>query len=132
MVTGYPISLKLLIHRSVFVWLLQARPSSIARHRGVIKVTFLHDCLLKYVGGYAYPGLRSVVRSLHRYGISGFKGTCAVHLPNRKNYVERKGCFPGLGSSEDPALDVVEQLQRWMLLLRLALHSECEKKQPAE
>ena len=48
------------------------------------------------------------------YGIPGCEGTCAVHVPNRRNDAER---WPALGCSVDPGLSIVMQLQTWILLL---------------
>ena len=59
--------------------------------------------------------------------IPGCEGTCVMHVPNRKNepLAERNGHWPALGCLEDLALDIVMQLQTWMLLLWLDVHRGC-------
>ena len=62
------------------------------------------------------------------YGVSGFEGTCSVHINRRKNVTQRKGHCPAFGRSRDPELDVVAQLRRWLELAGLAVHPSCAKR----
>ncbi len=56
-----------------------------------------------------------------------------MHIDRRKNDTVRKGHYPALGRSKDPALDIVAQLQTWLRVAGLAVHSACVKRaRPAE
>jgi hypothetical protein len=63
---------------------------------------------------------------LTSYGVSGFEGTCSVHINRRKNGTQRKGHYP-FGRSRDPELDVAAQLRRWLELAGLAMHPSCAR-----
>ena len=51
-----------------------------------------------------------------------------MHINRRKNDTQRKGHYPALGRSQDPELDVVAQLRRWLELAGLAVHPRCAKR----
>jgi hypothetical protein len=65
---------------------------------------------------------------LASYGVPGFEGTCLVHIDRRKNDTVRKGHYPALGRSKDPALDIVAQLRTWLRVAELAVHRAYAKR----
>jgi hypothetical protein len=65
---------------------------------------------------------------MESYGVSGFEGTCSVHISRRKNDTQRKGHYPAFGRSSDPELDVVAQMRRWLELAGLVVHPSCAKR----
>ena len=127
-ITGCPSSLKLPIHRSVVAWLLRARPCTVAQHR---------SRLLTSLATLACLRVREVANLqvcdlwfdyLPGYGILGYEGTCGIHVLYRKNDSYRKGHWPALGRSSDPALDLVVQLRSWLGWLGLSVQDSCEKR----
>ena len=109
-------------------WLLAWRPTSLAAHRAR---------LLTVVAALACLRVNEVARLqvcdlwfdyLASYGIPGFEGTCSVHIDRRKNDTVRKGHYPALGRSKDPALDIVAQLRTWLRVAGLAVHRSCAKR----
>lgn len=127
-ITGCPSSLKLPIHRSVVAWLLRARPCTVAQHR---------SRLLTSLATLACLRVREVANLqvcdlwfdyLPGYGIPGYEGTCGIHVLYRKNDSYRKGHWPALGRSSDPALDLVVQLRSWLGWMGLSVHNHCEKR----
>jgi len=68
------------------------------------------------------------VRSVASYGVPGFEGTCSVHIDRRKNDTVRKGHYPALGRSQDPALDIVAQRRKWLRVAGLTVHRCCAKR----
>jgi len=127
-ITGRPLSLKLPVHRSVVAWLLRHRPDSIATHRARL-VTSLATVACLRVSEVARIQVCDLwFDHLTSYGVPGYEGTCAVHIPNRKNDAERKGHWPVLGRSADPSADLVAQLQTWLRLMDLRVHLECDKR----
>ncbi len=87
------------------------RPTSLAAHR---------VRLLTVVATLACMRVNEVARlqvyglwfdHLASYGVPGVEGTCLVHIDRRKNDTVRKGHYPALGRSKDPALDIVVQLR---------------------
>jgi hypothetical protein len=65
---------------------------------------------------------------LASFGVPGFEGTCSVHIDRRKNDTVRKGHYPTLGRSKDPALDIVAQRWTWLRVAGLAVHWSCAKR----
>ena len=61
------------------------------------------------------------------YGVSGFEGTCSLHINRRKNDTQGKGHYPAFGRSRDQELDAVAQLRRWLELAGLAVHPSCTR-----
>ncbi len=49
-------------------------------------------------------------------------------IDRRKNDMVRKGHYPALGRSKDPALDIVAQLRTWLRVAGLAVHRACAKR----
>ena len=106
-IRGRPLALKLPIQKATVRWLLAWRPTALAAHRAR---------LLTAVATLACMRVNEVARLqvcdlwfdyLASYGIPGFEGTCSVHIDRRKNDTVRKGHYPALGRSKDPALDIV-------------------------
>ena len=62
------------------------------------------------------------------YGVSGFLGTCSVHIDRRKNDTQHKGHYPAFSRWRDQELDVVVQLLLWMRATGLAVHPDCAKR----
>ena len=127
-IRGRPVALKLPIQKATVRWLLAWRPDSLAAHRAR---------LLTVVATLACLRVNEVARLqvcdlwfdyLTSYGVPGFEGTCSVHINRRKNDTQRKGHYPALGRSQDPELDVVAQLRRWLELAGLAVHPRCAKR----
>ena len=127
-VRGRPLALKLPIQTTTVRWLLAWRPASLAAHRAR---------LLTVVATLACLRVNEVARLqvcdlwfdyLASYGVSGFEGTCSVHIDRRKNDTVRKGHYPALGRSRDPALDIVAQLRTWLRVAGLAVHRSCAKR----
>jgi hypothetical protein len=125
---GRPLALKLPIQKATVRWLLAWRPTALAAHRAR---------LLTAVATLACLRVNEVARLqvcdlwfdyLASYGIPGFEGTCSVHTDRRKNDTVRKGHYPALGRSKDPALDIVAQLRTWLRVAGLAVHSACAKR----
>ncbi len=117
-IRGRPLALKLLIQR----WLLAWRPFALVAHLAR---------LLTVVATLACMRVNEVARLqvcdlwfdyLASYGVSGFEGTCSVHIDRRKNDTVRKGHYPAFGHSRDPALDIVAQLRTWLRVTGLAVH----------
>jgi hypothetical protein len=50
------------------------------------------------------------------------------HIDRWKNDTVRKGHYPALGRSKDPALDIVAELQTWLRVAKLAVHAACAKR----
>ncbi len=110
-VRGRPMALKLPIQKATVRWLLAWRPTTLAAHRAR---------LLTVVATLACMWVNEVARlqvcnlwfdHLASYGVPGFEGMCSVHIDQRKNVTVRKGHYPALGRSKDPALDIVAQLR---------------------
>jgi hypothetical protein len=127
-IRGRPLALKLPIQKATVRWLLAWRPTALAAHRAR---------LLTAVATLACMRVNEVARLqvcdlwfdyLASYGIPGFEGTCSVHIDRRKNDTVRKGHYPALGRSKDPALDIVAQLRTWLRVAGLAVHSACAKR----
>jgi hypothetical protein len=127
-IRGRPLALKLPIQKATVRWLLAWRPTTLAAHRAR---------LLTAVATLACMRVNEVARLqvcdlwfdyLASYGIPGFEGTCSVHIDRRKNDTVRKGHYPALGRSKDPALDIVAQLRTWLRVAGLAVHSACAKR----
>jgi hypothetical protein len=106
-----PLALKLPSQKTTVRLLLAWRPASLAAHR---------VRLLTVVATLACLRMNEVARLqvcvlwfdyLASYGVSGFEGTCLVHIDRRKNVTVRKGHYPMLGRSKDPAIDIVAQLR---------------------
>ena len=111
-VRGRPMALKLPIQKATVRWLLAWRPTSLAAHRAR---------LLTVVATLACMRVNEVARlqvcdlwldHLASYGVPGFEGTCSVHVDRRKKDTVRKGHYPALGRSKDPALDIVRSCGR--------------------
>jgi hypothetical protein len=127
-IRGRPLALKLPIQKATVRWLLAWRPTTLAAHRAR---------LLTAVATLACMRVNEVARLqvcdlwfdyLASYGIPGFEGTCSVHIDRRKNDTVRKGHYPALGRSKDPALDIVAQLRTWLRVAGLAVHPACAKR----
>jgi hypothetical protein len=131
-IRGHPVALKLPIQKATVHWLLAWRPSTLAAYRAR---------LMTVVATLGCMRVNEVARlqvcdlwfdSLMSYGMSGFEGTCSVHINRRKNDTQRKGHYPAFGRSRDPELEVVVQLRRWLELAGLAVHPSCsEQSTPA-
>jgi len=127
-IRGRPLALKLPIQKATVRWLLAWRPTTLAAHRAR---------LLTAVATLACMRVNEVARLqvcdlwfdyLASYGFPSFEGTCSVHIDRRKNDTVRKGHYPALGRSKDPALDIVAQLRTWLRVAGLAVHSACAKR----
>jgi hypothetical protein len=119
---------KLPIQKATVRWLLAWRLGSLAAHRAR---------LLTVVATLACLRVNEVARlqvcdlwfdHLTSYRVPCFEGTCSVHINRRMNNTQRKGHYPALGRSQDPELDVVAQLRRWLELAGLAVHPRCAKR----
>jgi hypothetical protein len=126
------VALKLPIQKATERWLLAWRQDTlVAHHARLLTVVTTLACLrvnevarLQVCDLCFDRGARGRVMS---YGVSGFEGTCSVHINRRKNDTQRKGHYPALSRSLDQGLDVVAQLRRWMELAGLAVHPLCAK-----
>ncbi len=127
-IRGRPLALKLPIQKTTVRWLLAWRPTALAAQRAR---------LLTAVATLACMRVNEVARLqvcdlwfdyLASYGISGFEGTCSVHIDRRKNDTVRKGHYPAPGRSKKPALDIVAQLGTWLRVAGLAVHRACAKR----
>ena len=127
-VRGRPTSLKLPIQKETVRWLLAWRPSTLAAHRArLLTVVATLACLR--VSEVAQLQVCDLwFDYLSEYGVSGFEGTCSVHIGRRKNDAVRKGHYPALGRSQDPELDVVTQLRTWLQVVGLEVHRSCAKR----
>jgi hypothetical protein len=126
-IRGRPVELKLPIQKATVRWLLVWRPDTLAAHRAR---------LLTVVVTLAYLRVNEVARLqvcdlwfdyLMSYGVSGFEGTCSMHINRRKNDTQGKGHYPAFGRSRDQELDAVAQLRRWLELAGLAVHPSCTR-----
>ena len=128
-IMGRPLSLKLPIHKSVVVWLLQWRPDHVAANRNRLMAALATLACLRVSELARLQVCDLWFDYLTDWGLPGYDGTCAVHVCNRKNDAERKGHHPVLGRSLDPRLDIVVQLRAWMRWMGLEVHPGCVKRQ---
>ena len=127
-IRGRPIALKLPIQKSTVRWLLAWRPSSVADHRARLMTALATIACLRVNEVARLQVCDLWFDHLTSYGVPGFQGTCSVHVDRRKNDTVRKGHYPALGRSVDPALDLVTQLRTWLTLPGLAVHPQCAKR----
>ncbi len=125
-------SVKLPIQKATVRWLLAWRPTTLAAHRSrLLTVVATLGCMRVNLNEVARLQVCDLwVDYLMSCGVSGFEGTCSVHINRRKNDTQRKGHYPAFGrswardSDPGPELDVVTvaQLRHWMQVAGLAVH----------
>jgi hypothetical protein len=108
-------SVKLPIQKATVRWLLAWRPTTLAAHRSrLLTVVATLGCMRVNLNEVARLQVCDLwVDYLMSCGVSGFEGTCSVHINRRKNDTQRKGHYPAFGrswardSDPGPELDVV-------------------------
>ena len=127
-VTGRPLSLKLLIHRTIVVRLLAWRPTQVAWNRARLATALATIACLR-ISEVAHLQVCDLwFDHFTGYGIPGYEGTCAVHVNKRKNDWVRRGHHPALERAEDQELDIVHQLRVWMEVMDLVVHHRFRKR----
>jgi len=127
-ITGRPLSLKLPVNKHIVRWLLAWRPTKVGEHRARLLTALATIACLRVSEVAALQVCDLWFDHFTGMGIPGYEGSCGVHVLKRKNDQERKGHYPGIGVSQDPALDLVAQLRFWMSWMRLAVHPDCTKR----
>jgi len=127
-VMGSPIRLKFPIHKAVVAALLRRRPASVALNRNRLLTALATIACLRVSEVARLQSCDLWFDHFTGYGIPGFEGSCAVHVAKRKNDSVRRGHLPGVGRSQDPELDLVWQLQRWLGDMQLEPRSGCTKR----
>ena len=127
-VRGRPLALKLPIQSATVRWLLLWRPTGLAANRARLLTALATIACLRVNEVARLQVCDLWFDYLASYGVSGFEGTCSVHVDRRKNDTVRKGHYPALGRSFARAADIVQQLRVWMRLAGIVVSPACCKR----
>ena len=125
---GKPSALLFPVHRILVVAMLRTRPDSLRDNRDRLMVALATICCLRVAELVALQ-ICDLWFDFHAgLGIPGYLVTVAVHIMRRKNDCERKGHHPAVGKVNDPELDIVHQLKRWLRSAGLSVSPLCQKR----
>ena len=110
--------MKFPIHKGIVTYLLWWRPLSTALNRDRLLTTQATVTCLRVS---EVARLQVCDLWLHYFlamALSGMEGTDVIHTINRKNDMQRKGHHLAVEQPNDPSLDIVHQLKKWLSLTR--------------